>query len=350
MSAPICPFAVAVEPIAAMLNFEIVDDPTYTGLEIQRLDDDVHGRGFVVLLVRRDDRLTDIYRSPGLRLERETYAISAGVGEWLKTEFETAQLEVSERGVRIALDMRDTAGRTIRVSLDDRGTAPRPMARLLAPVSASIEKPESMMLVWMPRFELARADAPFSLSIDGRPTMTGQLPGARLHGRRLVKYAADLVVVRLNPQASGPIPADAQVTRQGTSIESVGTSMAGHTATLHLDPPLLDLRGLPDGVPLDGSWRLAVDDLPSLVSGTLHAARSGSQVELMMDSTAEWRPGRLPWLMRIVTRLVPTFRRWPTTYLWRATVDLSGSPTMTSRWERKSGESGAAYRRVMRTT
>jgi hypothetical protein len=350
VNAPICPFSLTVEPMAAMLNFEIADDPTYSGLEIQRLDDDLHGQGIVVLLVRRDNRLTDVYRSPGLRLERSAYAISAGVGEWVETDFEVAQLEASDLGVRAELEMRDVVGRTIKVSLDDRDSTPRRMAALLAPVSAAIEQPESMMLVWMPRFDLARAGAPLSLSIDGRAANTGRLQGARLHGRQLVKYASDLVVVRLNPRASGSLVSGAGVTYRSSSIESAGASTAGHTATLHLDPPMPDLRGLLDGTPIDGSWRLAIDDVPSLVSGTWQAVRHENRVELVMDSTAKWRPGRLPLLMRVVTSIVPTFRRWPTTYLWRATVELSAKPTISSRWERKSGESGAAYQRVMRTT
>jgi hypothetical protein len=44
--------------------------------------------------------------------------------------------------------------------------------------------------------------------------------------------------------------------------------------------------------PIDGSWRLAIDDITSLVSGTWQAVRRVNRVELVMDSTAKWRPRR----------------------------------------------------------
>ena len=49
--------------------------------------------------------------------------------------------------------------------------------------------------------------------------------------------------------------------------------------------------------------------------------------------------------MELVTRVVPVFRRWPTTYRWRATVTLGEAPTMVSRWER-TGERDESYSRA----
>jgi hypothetical protein len=69
-------------------------------------------------------------------------------------------------------------------------------------------------------------------------------------------------------------------------------------------------------------------------------------VQLGLDVTERWRPGRLPWLMRLVTSVVPVFRSWPPTYRWRAAVQLGSRPTMTSKWERTTSDGGQAYRRA----
>jgi hypothetical protein len=50
--------------------------------------------------------------------------------------------------------------------------------------------------------------------------------------------------------------------------------------------------------------------------------------------------------MRVATTVVPTFRRWPTTYRWTARIALGPAPAMTAGWERTSPDRGAAYRRA----
>jgi hypothetical protein len=358
----LCPFALTVEPMAAMLNFEIADDPTYAGLEIQRFDDPVHGSGLAVLLMRREDRRVDVYHEPGLRLDRASYGIGAGLGGWHEAEIEPARLEVTSHGAVVDIGLLDAAGRRIEVRADDRAGRPRTTGALLAPVSAAIERPTSMLLVWMPRFDLLRAiGRPPEIRIDGRPARTGQLPATRLHRRHLIKMAADLAIVRLNPAQDGPLtPVDPDaapgvvIDRTGPrpTIAGVTVVAGGHEASLVLDPPLADLTRLGERATVAGTWHLAVDQEPSLVSGSWSASRSADRVELALDSTAPWRPGRLPLLMRIVTRVVPTFRSWPRTYRWRGVIDLgagpTATPTMTSRWERTAATRDESYGRMMR--
>jgi hypothetical protein len=104
---------------------------------------------------------------------------------------------------------------------------------------------------------------------------------------------------------------------------------------------------MPDGASIAGSWRLAIDDEPSVVSGSWTARRVPNGVELTLDSTAEWSPGPLPLLMRIVTRIVPTFRAWPRTYRWRASIAFGRPATMTSQWEPTGTARDESYGRLM---
>lgn len=67
----LCPFDLQVWAVDRMLNFEIIDDPIYEGLELQVSDDPAHGTGMIVLLKRRQDGRFDIYRQPGLTLDPE---------------------------------------------------------------------------------------------------------------------------------------------------------------------------------------------------------------------------------------------------------------------------------------
>jgi hypothetical protein len=198
----------------------------------------------------------------------------------------------------------------------------------------------------MPHFDLLhRTGTDPMIRIDGRVAAIGRLPAGWLHRRHLVKVASDLVVIRLNPARDGLLDEDGLSRDDGLAgaVARTGT----HVARLVLEPPIPHPVQLADGAAMAGTWRLAVDDVPSLVSGTWSATRSGQAVDLAMESTAPWRPGPLPLLMRLVTRIVPVFRAWPRTYRWQARVVLGNRPTIVSRWERTSTARAESYERAM---
>ena len=351
VAAPVlCPLSVAVDEVACMLNFELADHPVYDGGELQWFDDDRHGTGMLAFLSRREGRRVDYYAQPGLRLDRGSYRIGGGTGSWTETDFDVARLAVDVDGVDAEVRFTDVDGRPIEIRVDDRDGRARRPAGLLAPVSAGIERPDSLMLVWMHRFDLVRiAGAPPVIRIGGQDAGTGRLPGARLHRRHLIKYAPSLVVVRLNAAHDGPLfpPVVDQQLEQDDMLGVTGVTVerAGHRAQLVLEPALPHLAGLPDGTSATGRWHVEVDEV-RLTGGAWSVARRGGAVDLELDVDERWKPGRLPWLMRVVTTVVPVFRRWPTTYRWRAEVRLVPAASMTARWERTTTDTTASYRRA----
>lgn len=351
-----CPLHLRVETIARFLNLEIADHPDYDGLELQWFDDDVHGTGMLAFLSRREDRRVEYYVGSGLRLNRAMFTIGGGTASWTETEFDAARLDVAPDGVVAEVRFRDLAGRLVEVDIDDRDGHPRRRGSVLAPVSAVIDHPTSLLLVWMSQFDLVRVTPrPPVIRIGGEPVATGALPGARLHRRHLIKYAADLVTVVVNEQRDGPV---AIVTPgEGSGVDIVGPpaaiaaicgSAGGHHARLELTPALPDPTVLLECERRHGTWTVTIDD-SEITGGTWSARRAGAVADLELDVTQPWHPGPLPLLMRIVTSLVPTFRQWPPTYRWRGRIRFDETLTHTSRWERKSGQRGDAYRRLTRS-
>lgn len=87
-------------------------------------------------------------------------------------------------------------------------------------------------------------------------------------------------------------------------------------------------------------------DGSALTGGQWFAEQCGDQIHAGLDVTERWRPRNLPLLMRIVTTIVPVFRRWPTTYEWRA---IGRQGEITAGW-RRTGTAGADdYRRATGT-
>ncbi|MGY2002660.1 hypothetical protein [Blastococcus sp. SYSU DS1024] len=264
-----------------------------------------------------------------------------------------ARLEMAEDGVDAEVRFADVDGRLIEVRVDDRDGRRRRRAQLLAPVSAGIDRPKALLLVWLHGFDLVRATSTRPMiRVGGRQVSTGRLPGARMHRRHLIKYAAPVCAVEVNRSHDGAVSAVGagrrlELTADRSRIESIVAEQGGHSARMVIDPALPDVRALPDRSVEDGRWQVAVDGV-RLTGGAWSAARSGDQVTLALDVTERWRPGPLPWLMRVVTLVVPVFRRWPTTYRWRAVVQLGSTPTMASGWERIISDDAQGYRRWTR--
>jgi hypothetical protein len=305
----------------------------------------------LAFLSRRSDRRVDYYRQRGLWLDPAGYEIGGGTGSWTETDFEVARLEMAEDGVDAEVRFTDVEGRPVHIRVDDRDGRRRRRAQLLAPVGAGIDRPKALLLVWLRGFDLVRvSNARPTISIAGREASTGRLPGARLHRRHLIKYAAPVCAVEVNRGQDGPMTGVGQLdlSSDRSRIQAIVAEGGGHRARVALDPAPPDLRALPDGAVEEGRWHVTVDGA-RLTGGVWSAARSGDEATLGLVVTERWRPGPLPLLMRIVTTVVPVFRQWPTTYRWRAVVHLGALPTMSSGWERVVSSGAAGYRRWTRS-
>ncbi|MDN4479439.1 hypothetical protein [Demequina muriae] len=347
---PVCPVSLRMNEMAAMLNAELADHLLYDGFEIQRFDDAEHGTGMMAFLSRRADRTVDCYVEPGLRLDRRMYGIGGGLRSWNETVFDAASLDVAEDGVAVHVAFTDVDGHPIDIAIDDRDGTPRRRGALLAPVGAGIDRPVSLMLVWMPQFDLVRdvRDREPMIRIDGEVAAVGRLPGAGVHHRHLIKYAAGLRIVEFNRDLDAPAtaggPGSVELTQDGRAVSAVSATSGGSVAQVAFTPAFPDLRRVDAGDERAGEWRIGVDGR-TLTGGTWTVAGAADRAEVHLIVTRRWRPRGLPWLMRVVTTVIPVFRRWPTSYAWRATMP-SVDGAMRSRWERTRTEDGAQYRQA----
>ncbi|NNU26978.1 hypothetical protein [Isoptericola sediminis] len=344
------PISLRLGQVPAMLNAELADHPVYDGFELQRFDDPEHGSGILAFLTRRADGTVDYAVQRGLRLDRARYGIGGGIRSWREIDFDRDRLEVSDAGTVAQVRFADADGHVVEIDVDDRAAGPRRPAALLAPLGAAIRQPASLMLVWMPSFDLLRAVPGHDpvVRIGGRDVATGRLPAGRLHGRLLVKTSGRLWVLELNRDGDPPAvaggPGEAAPTTDGDALRGVRATADGHAARVLFRPPLPDPGELADGDARHGAWRVLLDDA-LLTGGTWSVEVVDGRAEVELAVTRRWRPRRLPGLMRLVTTALPVFRTWPTTYAWHASVPLDGGPATTA-WRRTGTAGAAAYRRA----
>jgi len=337
------PFALSVDPRDRLLLFDIADDPVYSAVELQVFDDDVHGRGMLVLL-QHHDGMVDFYREPGLALERAKFSIGRGVGRWRQATIRPAQLVIADDGVQVDVALRDAEGRRIEIRIDDRDGVPRRRSTLLAPVGSGVERPYSFFLVLMRGFDLLRTSGTDPhIVIGGQERHVASFPGpAWLHRRRFGRYSAQPVIVELNPRYEGPMEA----TGPAEGISSLSAGEGVRSATLRFRPAFPSLSAMAVWQEAVGAWTLDVADHPALTGGSWRAVRTEKGAELGMEVTRPWQPRGLPLSLKAVTTVARVFRSWPTTYRWSAAVDLTSEPpSMRAAWERTAPvERANAYR------
>ncbi len=341
----ILPFRLGLDPMEKLLVATFKGDPEFEAIEPQLFDDAVNGKGMRVLRYRKDGRV-DVYWQPGVRVDPNSFVVGTGIGDFAETTIDPAFFEISERGVDLHVAFTDSRGREIelRVREDADGKRGFPM---LAPVGADIARPFQLFLVYMSDIDLVRRKGSFFEGrIGDRAVHPASLP-VLLHGHRVlfIRYAARPVIGTLNPPMSQPLifdlaaPGSADVDgmsvvadRDG-KVTRISAGREPRQVEIGFLPGFPNLFGLTNGGSVSGRWSIRIAGT-LITGGSYHALREASRIAVGLDVTEHWKPSGLPLSMEIFTRVVPTFRSWPSTYRWRGAIELGTMPAMSGMWER----------------
>lgn len=339
------PIRVGLDPMEKLLVATFKGDAEFEGIEPQVFDDAVNGKGMRVLRYRKDGRV-DVYWQPGVQVDRRTFVVGAGIGDFAEATIEPARFEVTDRGVDLHVAFTDAQDRKIELRIREDAPGKRGFP-LLAPVGADIEKPLQLFLVYMPDIDLVRrAGSLVEGRIGDRALRPASLP-ILLHGHRVlfIRYAVTPVIGTLNPPMSRPlivelaVPGSVEVDGMSVvadadgSVTRISTGQEPRRVEVDFLPAFPNLLGLPSGGPASGRWSIRIAGIP-MTGGSYCASREGGRVAVELDVTEQWKPSGLPLSMDLFTRVVRTFRTWPSTYRWRAAVELGAAPTMSGVWER----------------
>lgn len=341
------PIRVGLDPMERLLVATFKGDPEFEAIEPQVFDDDVNGKGMRVLRYRKDGRV-DIYWQPGVRVDRSTFVVGAGIGDFAEATIEPARFEITGRGVDLHVAFTDAQGRKIELRIREDAPGKRGFP-LLAPVGADIEKPLQLFLVYMPDIDLVRRTGSLvEARIGDRALRPASLP-ILLHGRRVwfIRYVARPVIATLNPPMSRPLvvemPVPGSIEVDGITVVAdadgrvtrISTGQEPRRVEVDFLPGFQNLLDLPSGGSASGRWSIRIAGAP-ITGGSYRVSRDGGCVAIALDVAEHWEPSGLPVSMEIFTRVVRKFRTWPTTYRWRGAIKLGAAPTMSGVWERIS--------------
>ncbi len=342
----IIPIRLGIDPMERLLVASFKGDPEFEGFEPQVFDDPINGKGMRVLRYRKNGKV-DVYWQPGVRVDRSTFTVGSGIGDFVETTIEPANFEINERSLDLHVAFTDAQGRKVelRIHEDTHGKSSFP---LLAPVGADVEKPPRLMLVFMPDIDLVRRSRSMVEGRIGDRTLRPASLPILLNWQRVwfVRYVPNPIIGTLNPPMSRPVvvelPTPGSIEFEGMTVVvdgngSVTRITAGQEPRLvEVDflPGFPNLPDLPQGGSATGRWSICIAGV-SITSGSYSASREDDRVAAELDVTEQWKPSGLPLSMEIFTQLVRSFRTWPTTYKWHGVVELGAEPIISGTWERK---------------
>lgn len=345
------PISLSLSPIRRLLIVDIADDPTYRTLEPQILDGP-DGDDLVLLAYRHDDHV-ELYVPSDCDVDASGYdGLGKGLAGIHRTEFDAARFEVTDDGLQLDLSLAAPDGRRFDLRIHEHLAGPRDRFPVLAPVGGTFDAPAFFPFLWLPGMSFVPVrGTEVHVRVDGQARSVPRLP-LPIGGRRclMARYDPDVMVCQLNldsvhtptrvstPLAGGaPDPGiDIVAVDGGHGIAAVRVARGSHTCTAVLDPPLPDLQALPNPTRRSGAILLQADHSTEL-RGRYEITRDDGLIDLVIEDFGPWRTRlRRPFLALLFH--LPIFRRWPTTYRWQATLDVSATPGehLTSRWTRSS--------------
>jgi len=362
----VSPFHLQTDPMAGLLliNFEQDPDTVYHGFEPQFFDDVVHGRGLLVIGWRVDGRV-DVFHDPALRLDPATYGITGeGLHAMAERSFSGALFELGPDGVQVDIVFRDLQGRPVHLVVRETDTRPRTPFGLLAPMGVAASEPPSLPLVYVDGFYFVwRAGTEYRIEIDGRTHRNDFIP-LILDGTPVyfLRYSANPFIVTWNPDpearlrvlnprpagAAGILTAHAEGVQYNIEesgpfreIRQMSRQEGNDKVVVEFNPALPQLLALADGVEINGAFRITAQPSLGAVRGSWRVARLGQELHLEIAPDGGWTPGPAPPMARVLFRVVSMFQDWPTTYLWRGTIQLptpnqsqEEAVLLSSGWER----------------
>ncbi len=344
----ILPIRLGIDPMEGLLVADFKGDPEFCGIEPQVFDDPKNGKGMRVLRYRKDGKV-DVYWQPGVRVDKSTFTVGSGIGDFEEVKITPARLEITGHYVNLHMAFIDAQGREVELFIREDIYKKRGFP-LLAPVGADIRKPRQLFLVYMPCIDLVRRAGSFVKGrIGDRKLHPASLP-ILLDLQRIlfIRYAAKPVISTLNPPMSKPLIVDMPVPGKADidgmlivadekgSITRICTGRESGRVEIDFLPGFPNLPDIPQGGSAAGCWSIRIMGVV-ITGGSYRASREGDLVSVELDVTEHWKPSGLPLVMELFTRMVPIFRTWPATYRWRGVVELGDAPVMSGAWERKGG-------------
>jgi hypothetical protein len=355
MNSLLFPFHLAIDPMSRLLliNFEKNPDAIYMGFEPQVFDDEINGKGHLVIGWRKDGKV-DVYHQPSLSPNPKKYDIAGkGLANIKSTSFERAHFVLTDSGVEVSYSFTDLSGRAIRIHIHEKDQKQRKPFDLLAPMGDAAESPSSFPLILLFDFYFVRKkNTVFTVQINEKKHRADAMP-FWLDGSKVffTRYSFRPLIATLNPAFQGEIfPFQVSEGELSICINEQEFHLKEHLGKLaldqikrvnsiaplemHFNPPFPNLAQIAEGS-VQGKFKLISKSSIGSVEGTYWLESQGNQIQVRINPSKGWIPNPDRLFLKFLYWAAKPFKNWPKTYQWDASINFeNGSYLMDSKWKR----------------
>ena len=348
------PFSIHIEPMERLLliNFEKDPDTTYLGFEPQVFDDEMHGKGHLIIAWRLDGKV-DVYYQPSLTLSPENYNIAGkGLNKMTENHFEKAHFEVGEKGIQANYLFHDMEGRKVVIEIFESHPKKRKPFGLLAPMGSAAEKPSAMPLVILQDFYFVRrSGTDIKVQIGDRLHKPDTLPfPIDFTMMYFARYSPRPLIARLNPEYSGQltpeeVPGTSDSIRSGDYVynfsrkdgklflEKLTRLNAVHPLEIVFTDPFPNLISIEDQTQITGNFRIQGHTSTGAISGQYAVEKINQTINTNLTFSG-WEPKPDKLSLRFLYTVVKMFKQWPSAYEWNSRIvqNKEGEFVMESKW------------------
>jgi len=349
------PFRLVVDPMERLLlvNFEKDPDEVYLGFEPQVFDDEIHGKGLLVIGWRVDGRV-DVYHQSSLLLDKDTYDITGkGLADMVERPLDGALFEIGERGIRVNIRFEDKSDRWVQLRITESHPKKREPFGLLAPMGQAAEKPSAMPLVLLHDFYFVRKkhteiEIKIGEKIHQPDSMPLPLDWTSMYFSR---YSPDPLILTFNPAQDAPLEPVALQDNGGGYVKSnqyefslnddkleivrINALYLHHQVRLNFSPAFPQINMIKDGADVSGKFTLTGHPSTGKITGEYKVSKYDGNIQIRLAPTGGWQPNEKKWSLRFLYTVAKIFKNWPKTYLWKGEIskDEDGLK-LVSKWER----------------
>ncbi|MCK4257359.1 MAG: hypothetical protein KAX49_00180 [Halanaerobiales bacterium] len=350
------PFNLHIEPVEKLIfiTFKQDLDEVYYGFELHVLNCDINNKG-IRILGWRNDGYIDVYYQPIFVKDPIFFNVAEkGLADMVERSLENVKYDLTPQGVNVSFAFKDKMGRQIEFSVKENCSKLAKPYVTLAPLGNSAENPPSLPLYYLFDYNyIRRSKTKTEVKIDGRKHKSDNffipIDWAKCY---FWCYSTDVFMVDWNTAHNGPMPSlkpkgSQKVETQGVMYDIVQNDshyeikgiMSGnekHQIRFDFSPSIPDLICLKDQVSIDGMFTISSDKATGSLSGEYKIQRHGKEIHLTCHPNGGWKPNERRWVMNFIYSIVPFYKNWPKTYIWKAKINLNENdqPTMKSYWKR----------------
>jgi hypothetical protein len=338
------PFQFQIDPMKRLLlvNFEKDPDLKYIGLEPQYFDDEINGKGLLVIAWRKDMKV-DVYHETSLQPNPDKFDIAGkGLGLMKKVIFEQKDFDINQYGVQANIIFRDSENRKVEILIEESHPKMRKPFGLLAPMGDAASNPSAMPLVLLHDFYFVRRNnTTIHVRINGKSHQVDKLP-IPLDNTWMffARYSSDPFIVTFNPAKSGKFVNDQEGLRleengYGKELKELIQSGDGHEIRLTFLPAFPQINLLKQGTVLEGAFEIAGHESTGKISGNYHVKKIGGKVLATLIPIGGWQPNESKLSLRFLYMVAKVFKNWPKSYIWNAELaETDNGWEINSNWQR----------------